>query len=374
MSGSSSVHAHRRRGILVPLVAACLLFLTALADAATLRGVVQGPDEAPLAGLEIQAQGQTATTDTEGRFQLEGLEAGRHILRVLGKEGAGQVAVVLDAEGQEVFLSYPVETTIIFLHDNDLHFNFNHRELFEERVEGYREQYENVFLMNAGDIFIRHPHRWNEEDDMEYYSRMAHFIIRNMNELAYDVCALGNHELDYIEDRTRAALDEAQFPLLSANATVTTEKLPPVKPYIILNTDNGYSIAVLGLSAVPGNKEGLEGADPIETAKAYTHLAEEHDLFIALNHIGVSRDRELAEAVPELDLIIGGHSHTLLEEAEMVNGVLVAQAGGPPPEHGQDPEWPKYLGVIRVVMKNGEVVEKSGHVQTLEGAAVAVAE
>jgi hypothetical protein len=56
---------------------------------------------------------------------------------------------------------------------------------------------------------------------------------------------------------------------------------------------------------------------------------------------------------------------TLLENTEMINGVLIAQAGGPPPQHQVDPEWPKFLGKIKVVFENETVVEKSGYVITI---------
>ena len=98
------------------------------------------------------------------------------------------------------------------------------------------------------------------------------------------------------------------------------------------------------------------------TAMSFSNLGSEYNLFVALTHIGYSQDKAVAEAVPEVDVIVGGHSHTLLEKAETVNGVLIAQAGGPPPQHQIDPDWPKYLGKIKVVFENETVVEKSGYV------------
>ena len=69
--------------------------------------------------------------------------------------------------------------------------------------------------------------------------------------------------------------------------------------------------------------------------------------------------------MPAFEVIIGGHSHNLLEEAERVGQVLVAQAGSSPGGHPVDSTLPKYLGVVRIALENGRVVEKSGYVETI---------
>ena len=82
-------------------------------------------------------------------------------------------------------------------------------------------------------------------------------------------------------------------------------------------------------------------------------------VLIGLTHIGYDQDLLLAEQMPELDVIIGGHSHTRVDPAETVNGVLVAQAGSDN----------RFLGRVDLLVRNGRVVEKKGALIDLKRAA-----
>jgi 2',3'-cyclic-nucleotide 2'-phosphodiesterase (5'-nucleotidase family) len=121
-----------------------------------------------------------------------------------------------------------------------------------------------------------------------------------------------------------------------ANIDLKKSGLRNVKPYHIVRKD-GIRIAFLGLSNVERhtgkpsiitNKvEDIKFYDPIRTALEYRNLRKKAHVFVALTHIGINEDLILADAMPELDLILGGHSHTLLEEPLIQNGVLITQAG-----------------------------------------------
>jgi 5'-nucleotidase / UDP-sugar diphosphatase len=303
-----------------------------------------------------------------------------------GPEDIGRVRIC-EENAADLRITYPVKTTIILLHDNDQHFNFNHMDQFTAVIDNIRNEYSNVYLLNAGDIFIRSPEQW-DVPTRDFYEHHAFKAVELMNNLNYDVMTLGNHELNYINSLTRRALEGARFPLLGANIEVTTRYLPQPLPYTVLMTDNDISIAVLGLSTVNFEQEGVRSRSPIETAKEYRYLSDKHDIFVALTHIGYNGDRRLAEEIGfdviigGIDTIIGGHSHTLLTEAELVNGVLIAQAGGTAANrpnsllgkvhaiiHGRsirnvDPQRPKYLGQIKIEMENERVVHKEGIVRT----------
>ncbi len=138
-------------------------------------------------------------------------------------------------------------TEIVILHDNDLHFNFHRIEEFTAAVNRIRKDNPNVFLMNAGDNFVRRRGRW-PIDAKRYYAKRSRLIIETMNRVGYDVMTMGNHEMEHIGEHTKTALERARFPLLAANTEVVTDKLPPLKPYIIMETDNGRTLAVLGLT------------------------------------------------------------------------------------------------------------------------------
>lgn len=314
----------------------------------------------------------TTVSDMQGRFTIAVPTATPVLVEMQGQRGRGRVRLTPDELAQPLELVYPVRTTVVLLHDNDMHFNFNHREAFAAKLEEVRSEHEHVFLLNAGDIFVRVPERWIDPRP-EYYAQQSSQIVDIMNSYGYDLMTLGNHEFDYIDDLTLAALRRARFPLLSANVRVTTDLLPQPQPFHVLHTSNGLSIAVLGLS-IAYNREGVQQLDPIEQARQYLYLREQHPLLVGLTHLGFRTDTRLAETLGTFDVIIGGHSHTMVNPAVDVNGVLVAQAAGTGSGTPAHPDRPKYLGQVTVVLENDQVVEKSGQVFTFAAPAESVEE
>ncbi len=252
-------------------------------------------------------------------------------------------------------------TEIVLLHTNDLHFNFNHRQAFEKQVERYRRQYDNVYLLDAGDMFTRHRRRW-PEDSLDFYERRSRFMIETMNELAYDAAVLGNHELDYHGPLTRESLCLARFPLLGANVEVSTEKFDQPEPYIVLDTDCGHTLFVLGLTT--GGADGVRTSNAAGTVEKYLDKAAEKDIFVLLTHLGYSQDKKLAEKFDEIDVIIGGHTHTHVNPARKVNNALVAQTGGH--VHYVRPDNMQHLGAVQILLVNGEIQKMSGRVMSFD--------
>ncbi len=256
---------------------------------------------------------------------------------------------------------------VLILHDNDLHFHYNHADALRETITHLRETRRNVLLLNGGDIFVRHRQRW-AEDSLEYYERMAAFIIDEMNETGYDAMVLGNHEIDYQGEATLRQLRRAAFPTLGANVTASTPKFFDPPSHHVFTLPDGIRVAVLGLST--GGAPGVEVGSRPAAIREFAHLRAENELFVLLTHIGVNADRRLARDFPEVDVIVGGHSHTLLPEAEWVNGVLVAQAGGHLHLPGGfiDRRRPMWLGVVQVVFEGTEIVAKRGKVFEIDTA------
>lgn len=248
---------------------------------------------------------------------------------------------------------------IIILHTNDLHFHFNYREAIEAKIERIRERYENVFLLDAGDFVTRHQGRW-QEPTLDWYAERIAFMINTMNELGYNAAAPGNHEFDFKDTITRDSLRQAKFPLLGANVQVETDSFDELKPYTVLNTACGRSIAVLGLSWSPPQQAGIRTLDEQKTVEQYLHLAESHDVFMLLTHIGFRRDHALAEAFDGIDLIVGGHDHMQINPAALHNGVLITQTSGQSQQ--LDYHRRQMLGVIRLRLVDGVLVDKEGEV------------
>lgn len=154
-----------------------------------------------------------------------------------------------------------------------------------------------------------------------------------LNVMGVDAMVLGNHEFDYGPENQKRLVELAEFPVLCAN--VHAEGTPgesPVLPYIKLGDNPG--ILIIGLTTEkttvtthPKNVEGLLFENPAAVAKGViSEAGDEADVIIALTHLGFHADRKLAEGVPELDLVVGGHSHTKVETPAYVGDTAIVQA------------------------------------------------
>ena len=206
-------------------------------------------------------------------------------------------------------------------------------------------------VLNAGDINTGVP-----ESDLQ--DAQPDFVA--LNYIGVDAMALGNHEFD----NDLATLDKqigwAKFPMLAANIVYKSNQKPVYQEYATYSL-NGLRIAILGLVTAdtplltnPDNYKDIEFLSAVETAEQYVpQLKESHDFVLALTHLGYYEDGKhganspgdyaLALANPQLDLIIGGHSHVALAEPVTVRNTIIAQAG----------EYNKYLGRIDLSIKDG---------------------
>ena len=242
-------------------------------------------------------------------------------------------------------------STIVIFHVNDVHARVHNFAKIAWLLEEERKQNPNVFFMSAGDNFSGNPY-------VDLYEPKGEPILQLYNRLKLDVQALGNHEFDYGQETLKSYIERATFPMICANAKVDGGIIPQPKPYVILETKEGVKIAVLGAvqtdrdtgipSTLPANVKGITFSDGIEAILQYKSLKQENDVLMALTHLGFGRDEKLAGQMGELDLIIGGHSHTKVDKPVVENGVLIAQAG----------DHTRYVGRVDLVVKDGKVVEK----------------
>jgi len=160
-------------------------------------------------------------------------------------------------------------------------------------------------------------------------------VVEVMNAAGFDAATLGNHEFDWGQDVLWKRIDQARYPYLAANLELCGDGLPEgVQPYVVLDAD-GVRIAVLGLTyhdlssiVMASAIQGLCSLPPAETVRRYLpELQEKADLVIVLSHLGIAGDRALARAVPELPLIIGGHSHVAPSGGERVGDTVIVHAG-----------------------------------------------
>ncbi|PWI29130.1 metallophosphatase [Flavobacteriaceae bacterium LYZ1037] len=207
-------------------------------------------------------------------------------------------------------------------------------------VQAIRNENPNTLLLDAGDIFQGTPY-------FNYYGGELEFKL--MSKLKYDAATIGNHDFDNGIDGLYAQLPHANFDFLSANYDFSNTIMDThVKPYKVFIKDGikigvfGVGIKLNGLVLKDLYKE-TKYLDPIEIAQDMSRVLkdEEHcDLVICLSHIGYHysnyperpSDLKLAEQTKNIDLIIGGHTHTFLPKPTITKNVegknvLVNQVG-----------------------------------------------
>lgn len=250
---------------------------------------------------------------------------------------------------------------IVIFHTNDVHGKIDNFAKVAALLEAERKTGADVFFLSAGDNFTGNP-------IIDQYDPPGEPLLDLLNRLGTDLMCLGNHEFDYGYEVLKRFAARAKFPLVSANIIVKEGDFPQLKPAKVLTTAQGLKIAVFGLiqlepgsglpSTHPDKIKGLGFVDPLKRAMEMKSLRHESTVFIALTHIGYDQDIKLAEMMPELDVIVGGHSHTKLDPAETVNGVLIGQTSGDN----------RYLGRIELTVKEGRIVEKRGELIDLRPA------
>ena len=235
----------------------------------------------------------------------------------------------------------PIPLTI--LHSNDMHGDFLAELRSGERsltgglslLSGYindvRKAEQHVLYVIAGDMLQ------GSIIDTEYRGVST---IEIMNYLAPDVVTLGNHEFDYGLPHMLFLEKVANFPIVNANLYVRKYNKRLMRPYQIVKKA-GLDILFIGIitekvMAGIANDSQVASFISLEEASAEVgritnaYKKDDIDLTVLLTHIGFESDVELARMLqPEwgVDLIIGGHSHTVLDKPEVVNNVIIAQAG-----------------------------------------------
>ena len=229
------------------------------------------------------------------------------------------------------------------LHSNDMHGDFlaevqgaegrltGGLALLSGYINQVRQEEENVIFAISGDMVQ------GSIIDSEYRGIST---IEIMNYLAPDVATLGNHEFDYGLPHLLFLEKMANFPIVNANLYIRQYNKRLMRPYLIMRKA-GFDILFIGIitdkvidslrqDQLVGSFISLEDAAAEVGKITNAYKNDDIDLTVLLTHIGFESDCELARLLrPEwgVDMIIGGHSHTLLDQPAEVNGVLIAQAG-----------------------------------------------
>lgn len=185
-------------------------------------------------------------------------------------------------------------------------------------------------------------------------------MVPLMNAAGFDAMTAGNHDFNYGSAHLEKLAKELNFPLLDANVVRKSNGKTVFKPYKIFKLD-GIKVGVFGLSTPdtvfatnPVNVTTIEFLNPVETAQMMIKkLRPKCDVLIAIMHMGVDASAEftserIARETKGIDLIVDGHSHTALDEGELVGNTLIVQTG-----------WHEYkLGRVTIEVENHKIVSK----------------
>lgn len=157
--------------------------------------------------------------------------------------------------------------------------------------------------------------------------------IAEIDAAGYDAQAIGNREFHYLFPLLRARARHMRHPLVCTNLLDTKGRELPFVPKLIFEW-GGARVHVLGLLIMqyPAGSFwerifGWRFLDPWDAIAPYAAGVPEGEMLLVLSHVGLRLDRKLAQRVPRIDLILGGHSHDTLETPEVVGGVPIVHAG-----------------------------------------------
>ena len=203
---------------------------------------------------------------------------------------------------------------------------------------GFGDERGGVLVVDAGDLFQGTP---------EGLIDQGRAYVAALAEVGYDAICVGNHDLDHGFAPLQGMIDDFELPMIAANLRVAEggERIEWVEPWRLFEL-GGLRIGVVGLltpvtpSITHEDARTIFFEDPaIALTQARAELANEVDWILALTHQGVPEDERLAAAHPDLDLIVGGHSHTYLKEGLVHDRTTILQAGSKGSAVGRADLW-----------------------------------
>jgi 2',3'-cyclic-nucleotide 2'-phosphodiesterase (5'-nucleotidase family) len=271
-------------------------------------------------------------------------------------------------------------TRLRILHSNDIHARFLPfaSKRYGKSVSGavrranliriLKQKTPQALVLDAGDLFQGTPF-------FNFFKGEACFRVAKAS--GYDATTLGNHEPDLGLENLLEQLQVSGIRLLCCNVFYKNNDKPAFQPYQVFRR-KGRNIAVIGSigdEAWAGIgvkcKAKLYARPQIKTVREYVQRIRDYvDLIIVLSHAGFECDKLMAARVPEIDIILGGHSHTELFEPVLIkntadssscknglNGTIVAQAG----------KYGIFLGILDLILEdNGTISSYSGHLELID--------
>ena len=220
-------------------------------------------------------------------------------------------------------------------------------------IEDERAKTPGLLLIDSGDF---------SQGSLYYNFYKGEVEVELMNRMGYDVATIGNHEFDFGLENMARIFRMAKFPIVCANYDFTGTSVEGlVKPYTIIKR-NGLKIGLFGLSPQPKGLVdttkfvGVKYLDPVETARRMAALLKTKkrcDVIICVSHLGWEdeelTDQMLVPATRDIDIVLGGHSHTYMKTLQYVKNVDGKDV--PVDQNGKHGIW---IGRIVLDLEKGE--------------------
>lgn len=240
---------------------------------------------------------------------------------------------------------------LVILSINDMHGKIENMPRFAFVADSLRNLYPELVIVSAGDNRTGNPYN-------DKFPGKPNFpMINMMNEIGFDVSALGNHEFDGNIDGIRYFVNNTHFPMICANAYFTGYPDLKLPDYVTITRQiDGKNVKTIFLGMIETenygkpsshekNMKNVDFKPAEEVIGDYLYLKDSCDVFVLLSHCGKDEEIKFANQFPEFDLIIGGHSHDLFTQ-QFDDGVLYTQSKS----------YITYATVSKIKFKNGEVV------------------
>lgn len=250
------------------------------------------------------------------------------------------------------------QETLTILYTNDIHSHFETMGRIAAMIEELRaEAPASTLLLDIGDHMDRAA--------IETEGTLGQANVDVLNLTGYDAVTIGNNEgLTFTPDLLGQAYAGLHGSVICGNIVEMRTGRPPawMRSRLVVQKD-GFKIGLVAATAAFSEFYellGLESLNPLDTiARDVDGLRDEVDLVIVMSHLGLPLDRQLAETVPGIDLIIGGHTHHLLEEPLRIGSTMVTAAG----------KFGNYLGkfVVRRESDTGRFTMDGGCLPVAEG-------
>lgn len=241
-----------------------------------------------------------------------------------------------------------MEEVVIF-HTNDLHSHLENWPKIRRYLIGQKEKYmkygKTVLTVDLGD-FIDRWHPLTEATD-------GQANIELMNEIGYDAATIGNNEgIGNSKEQLNHLYDHRNFDVLLGNLFDLETKEAPVwaSPYKIIETNEKTKIGLIALTAPFPLTYNPNGWDIRPTKEMLPQLIRDVqpqcDILVLMSHLGIDEDIKIANEFPEIDVLLGSHTHHLFKEGEKINGTQLSAAG----------KFGYYIGEVHLTIENGKII------------------